>query len=89
MRSYSTNRRMQNVWTQLELFNEQTDIDFAMGLTTEQFVELKHRESDAYDWIKQIRHVVQAYQSMKKSLGSHFQHDLEIARAGPHTNKRY
>ena len=75
------------MWTQLELFNEQTDIDFAMGLTTEQFVELKHRESDAYDWIKQIRHVVQRYQSMKKHLEATFQHDLEIARAGPH--KRY
>ena len=73
--------------TQLELFDEQTDIDFAMGLTTEQFVELKHRESDAYDWIKQIRHVVQRHRSMLKSLENSFQRDLEIARAGPH--KRY
>ena len=73
--------------TQLELFDEQTDIDFAMGLTTEQFVELKHRESDAYDWIKQIRHVVQRHRSMQKQLEATFQHDLEIARAGPH--KRY
>ena len=73
--------------TQLELFDEQTDIGFAMSLTTEQFVELKHRESDAYDWIKQIRHVVQRYHSMKKILDSNFQRDLEIARGGPH--KRY
>ena len=75
------------MWTQLNLFDEQTDIGFAMSLTTAQLVDLKHRDEYAHGWIRQIRHVVQRYQSMKKHLEATFQHDLEIARAGPH--KRY
>jgi len=75
---------------QLELFDEQTDIDFAMGLTTEQFIDLKHCEGDAYDWIKQIREVVQRHYSMKRRLEATFQHDLEIARTPPYLRpKRY
>ena len=78
------------MWTQLNLFDEQTDIDFAMGLTTAQFVDLKHREGDAYDWIKQIRHVVERHRSMQKHLEANFQHDLEIARTPPYLRpKRY
>ena len=75
------------MWTQLNLFDEQTDIDFAMGLTTAQFIDLRHRDAYAHDWVKQIRVVVQRYRSMKKVLDGNFERDLEIARAGPH--KRY
>jgi hypothetical protein len=75
------------MWTQLDLFDDQTDIDFAMSLTTAQFIDLKYREEYAYRWVKQIREVVQRYRSMKKVLDGNFERDLEIARAGPH--KRY
>lgn len=75
------------MWAQLDLFDDQTDIDFAMSLTTAQFIDLKYREEYAYRWVKQIREVVQRYRSMKKVLDSNFERDLEIARAGPH--KRY
>jgi hypothetical protein len=75
------------MWTQLNLFDEQTDIDFAMSLTTAQFIDLKYREEYSYNWVKQIREVVQRYRSMKKVLDGNFERDLEIARAGPH--KRY
>lgn len=75
------------MWTQLNLFDEQTDIDFAMSLTTAQFIDLKYREEYSYHWVKQIREVVQRYRSMKKVLDGNFERDLEIARAGPH--KRY
>ena len=71
------------MWTQLNLFDEQTDIDFAMGLTSAQFVDLKHRDAYAHDWVKQIREVVQRYRSMKKHLENTFQRDLEIARTHP------
>ena len=75
------------MWTQLNLFDEQTDIDFAMGLTSAQFVDLKYRDEYAHNWVKQIRMVVQRYRSMRKALDNKFERDLEIARAGPH--KRY
>ena len=78
------------MWTQLNLFDEQTDIGFAMSLTTAQLVDLKHREGDAYDWIKQIRHVVERHRSMQKHLENSFQRDLEIARTPPYLRpKRY
>jgi hypothetical protein len=77
-------------WTQLNLFNEQTDIDFAMSLTTEQFIDLKHRDEYAHGWIAQIRHVVQRHRSMLKSLENGFQRDLEMASTPPHLRpKRY
>lgn len=75
------------MWTQLNLFDEQTDIGFAMSLTTAQLVDLKNRDEYAHGWIRQIRDVVQRYRSMKKILDGNFQRDLEIARGGPH--KRY
>lgn len=72
------------MWTQLNLFDEQTDIDFAMSLTSAQLADLKHREEYSYHWVKQIREVVQRFRSMKRILESNFERDLEIARAGPH-----
>jgi hypothetical protein len=36
------------MWTQLNLFDEQTDIDFAMSLTSAQLAGLKHREEYSY-----------------------------------------
>ena len=78
------------MWTQLNLFDEQTDIDFAMSLTSAQFVDLKYRDEYAYDWVKQIREVVQRYRHMKKHLENIFQRDLEIASTPPHLRgKRY
>jgi hypothetical protein len=78
------------MWTQLNLFDEQTDIDFAMSLTTTQFIDLKHRDEYAHEWVKQIRYVVQRYRAMKKQLESTFQRDLEIASTPPHLRaKRY
>lgn len=78
------------MWTQLNLFDEQTDIDFAMGLTSAQFVDLKHCDAHAYEWVSQIRNVVQRYRSMKKVLEGNFQRDLEIASTPPHLRaKRY
>lgn len=75
------------MWTQLNLFDEQTDIDFAMSLTSRQLAELKYREEYSYHWVKQIRETVQRFRAMKRILESNFERDLEIARAGPH--KRY
>lgn len=75
------------MWTQLNLFDEQTDIDFAMSLTSAQLADLKYREEYSYHWVKQIREVVQRFRSMRRILESNFERDLEIARAGPH--KRY
>lgn len=78
------------MWTQLNLFDEQTDIDFAMSLTSAQFVDLKYRDEYAYGWVKQIREVVQRYRHMKKHLEVTFQRDLEIASTPPHLRaKRY
>ena len=78
------------MWTQLNLFDEQTDIDFAMSLTSAQFVDLKYRDEYAYGWVKQIREVVQRYRHMKKHLENTFQRELEIASTPPHLrDKRY
>jgi hypothetical protein len=78
------------MWTQLNLFDEQTDIDFAMSLTTMQFIDLKHRDEYAHGWIKQIREVVQRHRSMQKHLENTFRRDLELASTPPHLRpKRY
>ena len=78
------------MWTQLNLFDEQTDIDFAMSLTSAQFADLKHRDAHAHEWVGQIKNVVQRYRSMKKRLENTFQHELEVASTPPYLRaKRY
>ena len=78
------------MWTQLNLFDEQTDIDFAMSLTSAQFADLKHRDAYAHEWVGQIRNVVQRYRSMKKHLENTFQQELEVASTPPYLRaKRY
>ena len=75
------------MWTQLNLFDEQTDIDFAMSLTSRQLAELKHREEHTYYWIKQIREVIQRYNAMKRITERNYFIDMERAMTAPH--KRY
>jgi len=50
---------------QLELFDKQTDMDYAMSFTREQLGELKYSNHRSYLWIKHIRDAVQTYRSIE------------------------
>ena len=70
------------MWTQLELFNEKTEEEFAMSLTTREFATLKFTNPKAYNWIKQVRCAVQEYESKCRSLKIHLEHKLTTAKWG-------
>ena len=51
--------------TQLELFDKQTDMDYAMSFTREQLSELKYINHRSYLWVKHIRDAVHTYRSIE------------------------
>ena len=51
------------MWTQLELFDEKTEEEFAMSLTNFQLYALRESNPKAHHWIKQVRDAVNEYES--------------------------
>ena len=51
--------------TQLELFDKQTDMDYAMSFTREQLGGLRDIDYRAYLWVKHIRDAVHTYRSIE------------------------
>ena len=72
--------------TQLELFDEQSEEDFAMSLTSAQLANLKNSNYEAFKWIRDVRHAVQDYRAKCKRLKMILEDRLEIAK---HGNGRY
>ena len=70
------------MWTQLELFDEKTEEEFAMSLTTREFATLKFTNPQAYNWIKQVRFAVQEYESKCRALKMHLEQKLTVAKWG-------
>ena len=62
--------------TQLELFDKQTDMDYAMSFTREQLSELKYINHRSYLWIKHIRDAVQTYRSIEAKAKRDLEHKL-------------
>lgn len=70
------------MWTQLELFDEKTEEEFAMSLTVREFATLKFTNPKAYNWIKQVRCAIQEYESKCRSLRMHLDQNLIRAKWG-------
>lgn len=70
------------MWTQLELFDEKTEEEFAMSLTAREFATLKFTNPEAYNWIKQVRCAIQEYESKCKSLRMRLDQSLIRAKWG-------
>jgi len=68
--------------TQLELYDDQTEEEFAMSLTNFQLYALRESNPKAHDWIRQVRCAVQEYESKCKSLKMHLEHKLTTAKWG-------
>jgi len=68
------------MWTQLELFDEKTEEEFAMSLTAREFATLKFTNPKAYNWIKQVRFAVQEYESRCRSIKRHLDEALTRAK---------
>lgn len=68
------------MWTQLELFDEKTEEEFAMSLSTREFATLKFNNPQAYNWIKQVRNAVNIYESKCKSLKRELEESLTRAK---------
>ena len=62
--------------TQLELFDKQTDMDYAMSFTREQLSELKYINHRSYLWIKHIRDAVQTYRAIEAKAKRDLEHKL-------------
>jgi hypothetical protein len=68
------------MWTQLELFDEKTEEEFAMSLTNFQLYALRESNPKAYNWIKQVRCAIQEYESKCRSLKMHLDQNLIRAK---------
>jgi len=67
---------------QLELFDEQSEEDFAMSLTNTQLYDLRKSNPEAHHWIKQIRMAIQEYNARCRSIKAALARDLDLARTG-------
>lgn len=67
---------------QLELFDEQSEEDFAMSLTSAQLANLKNSNYEAFQWIRDVRHAVQEYQARCKRLKVILEDKLDTAKYG-------
>ena len=54
--------------TQLELFDEQSEEDFAMSLTRTQLYDLKKSNPVAHQWINQIRMAIQNMVAVRNTI---------------------
>jgi hypothetical protein len=68
------------MWTQLELFDEKTEEEFAMSLTTREVATLKFTNPQAYSWIKQVRCAVQEYDARCRLIERHLDEALTRAK---------
>jgi hypothetical protein len=68
--------------TQLELFDEQSEEDFAMSLTSAQFAGLKHSNPEAHHWIGQIRRAVKEYEFKVNRLKLLYEEQIYRAKHG-------
>jgi len=67
---------------QLELFDEQSEEDFAMSLTSAQLASLKNSNYEAFQWIRDVRHAVQEYQAKYKRLKVILEEKVSEAKHG-------
>jgi hypothetical protein len=70
------------MWTQLELFDEKTEEEFAMSLTNFQLYALRESNPKAHNWIRQVRDAVKEYESKCRILKIHLDHKLTTAKWG-------
>jgi len=70
------------MWTQLELFDEKTEEEFAMSLTNFQLYALRESNPKAHNWIRQVRCAIQEYESKCRSLKMHLDQNLIKAKWG-------
>lgn len=68
--------------TQLELFDEIDEEQFAMSLTKPQLDNLKDSNPEAHYWIKQIRHAVQEYNAKVNRLKLIYEEKIYRAKYG-------
>jgi len=68
--------------TQLELFDEQSEEDFAMSLTSAQLASLKDSNYEAFQWIRDVRHAVKDYQARCKHLKAVLEDKVSEAKYG-------
>ena len=64
--------------TQLELFDKQTDMDYAMSFTRQQLSELKNNNHKAYTWVAHIRDAVHTYRSIEERAKRDLERKLDI-----------
>lgn len=62
---------------QLELFNREDDMTYAMSLTLDELRYLKQHNPNAYNWVNRIRHAIYRYNSTVQRA-TH-ERDLSIA----------
>ena len=74
---------------QLELFDEQSEEDFAMSLTRTQLYDLKKSNPVAHQWINQIRMAIQEYNARCRSIKAALARDLDLARTGRRKGEHY
>ncbi len=66
------------MWTQLELFDKQTEMEYAMSLTSDELQSIKQSNRYSYELLKNLRHIAQRCESMKK--GADLRAGMEIQK---------
>lgn len=68
------------MWTQLELFDEKTEEEFALSLNREQLGKLRDTMKREFAWIMSIRHAYANYNAMLRKIEAVLQEDLKTAK---------
>lgn len=74
--------------TQLNLFDKQTDVEYAMSLTSAELQSMKQSSEYSYELIKNLRHIVQRCESIKKGADIRAEAEIDSCLSGVHNFRR-
>ena len=76
------------MWTQLNLFDKQTEVEYAMSLTSDELQSIKQSSEYSYELIKNLRHIVQRCESIKKGADLRAGVEIDACLLGVHNFTR-
>lgn len=77
------------MWKQLELFDNRTDVEYALSLTSYELASIKQSNTHSYELIKNLRHIVQRCESIKRGADSRAAIEIEKLLSGTQDFSRY
>lgn len=76
------------MWTQLELFDKQTEMEYAMSLTSNELASIKQSNRHSYELLRNLRHIAERCESMKRCADLQAKMKIEKLLSGVYDFKR-